>query len=125
MNDQIPCGWIKSDLKKIQEELAQYRRHSGIAVSLLDYQELSRQYVELQKQCEIFRQDIQKYLSITADLQRRLNNAVDRNIELEHQIEAAPTVVCRMDGGKWACDEHLGFARATHKARLVRIEEIK
>lgn len=33
-------------------------------------------------------------------------------------------VVCRSDDGKWACDEHTGFARATHFAYLIGPFEI-
>lgn len=43
---------------------------------------------------------------------------------LRSEIESAPWVVCRKDDGRWACDEHAGFARATHRAKLVRIEPI-
>lgn len=53
------------------------------------------------------------------------NETLHRTIAtLRKEVEAAPVVYCRNDDGKWACDEHKGFARVTHTARLVRIEEI-
>lgn len=40
-------------------------------------------------------------------------------------LATQPTVYCRNDNGKWACDEHEGFARTTHKGKLVYLEEKK
>ena len=34
-------------------------------------------------------------------------------------------VVCRLTDGKWQCDEHPGFARVTHVALLINVEEIE
>lgn len=45
-------------------------------------------------------------------------------LDLLKEIEDAPTVVCRKDDGKWACDEHPGFARADHTAKLLRPNKI-
>lgn len=51
--------------------------------------------------------------------------AANKCNELLRQWESeSPVVYCRLDSGKWACDEHQGFARTTHIARLVQIEEI-
>lgn len=33
-------------------------------------------------------------------------------------------VVARVDDGKWACDEHQGFARATHGGWLVGLKKL-
>ena len=49
-------------------------------------------------------------------------NAVDYlNSKIVEHL--GPKIVCRLDDGKWACDEHTGFTRATHKAYLIGIEE--
>ena len=34
-------------------------------------------------------------------------------------------VKCRLDDGKWSCDEHEGFARATHQGYLVCVEKVE
>ena len=45
--------------------------------------------------------------------------------ELEEYLKTCPKMRCRCDDEKWAADEHSGFARATHKAVLFNLEEIK
>ena len=51
--------------------------------------------------------------------------AKQANARLAELLNQCPVVVCRMDDGKWACDEHPGFARATHQARLVNIQKVE
>lgn len=50
------------------------------------------------------------------------------NAKLAEWLEKSPEMFCRLDSGYkdfWAADQHPCFARATHKARLVDIQEIK
>lgn len=44
------------------------------------------------------------------------------NAKLERESKK---VVCRITDGKWQCDEHPGFARATHTALLICEEGIE
>lgn len=39
--------------------------------------------------------------------------------------ERGVRVVCRNDSGKWACDEHTGFAYASHSGTLIDIKPLK
>lgn len=50
--------------------------------------------------------------------------AVLANARLAEMLKDATVVVCRKDHGLWTCDEHMRFARATHKALLVCVEPI-
>ena len=50
--------------------------------------------------------------------------AFHANAIVRDWLARQPTVVCRKDDGKWSCDEHPGFARADHRARLVCIEPL-
>lgn len=50
--------------------------------------------------------------------------AAAASARLVEMLKDAPVVYCRMDDGKWAADEHSGFARSTHRARLVDIEKV-
>ena len=44
---------------------------------------------------------------------------------LTDYVKTLPEVVCRKDNNLWACDEHKGFARATHSARLIDLKNIE
>lgn len=57
------------------------------------------------------------------DLQRRLNNAVDRNIELERMLEEAPALVGESYHGPWW--ENAASKKDTHTAKLVDIKPIE
>lgn len=46
------------------------------------------------------------------------------NARIREMVKDAATVLCRRDQGRWSCDEHPGFARTTHHARLICIEEL-
>lgn len=60
-----------------------------------------------------------------APLLARLNELEAYQRMAKDIVGDAPILYCRKDDGKWACDEHIGFARTTHKGRLIGIEEIK